>query len=60
MSKQGEPDALLICESQRNGSGWNGSLQFWFDPHSMQFLENPGDNPRCYEPSGAAEEIVEF
>lgn len=60
MSKHDEPDALLICESQRNGSGWNGSLQFWFDPHSMQYLENADDNPRCYEPSGAAEEVVDF
>ena len=60
MSKHDEPDALLICESQRNGSGWNGSLQFWFDPHSMQYLEHAEDNPRCYEPSGVAEEVVEF
>lgn len=59
-SKASEADALLICEAQRNGSGWNGSLQFWFDPMSNQFLESLNDNPRCYEPAGASVEVVEF
>lgn len=60
MSKQMEPDALLVCEAQRNGSGWNGSLQFWFDPQSCQYLDSPNDAPRCYEPAGAAVEVVDF
>lgn len=59
-SKYNEPDALLICESQRNGSGWNGSLQFWFDPKSGQYLESINDHARCYEPAGASVEVVEF
>lgn len=60
MGKSHEPDAILTCESQRNGSGWNGALQFWFDPHSGQFLESPNDNPRCYQPAGTSDEVVEF
>ena len=60
MARANEPDALLVCEAQRNGSGWNGSLQFWFDQQSMQYLESPDDNPRCYEPMGSSEEVVEF
>ena len=59
-SKSHEPDAILTCESQRNGSGWNGALQFWFDPQSGQFLESLNDNPRCYMPSGASVEMTEF
>ena len=60
MGRASEPDALLVCEAQRNGSGWNGSLQFWFDPQSLQFLEQPDDNARCYEPMGEVSEVVEF
>lgn len=59
-SKAHEPDAILTCESQRNGSGWNGALQFWFDPQSGQFLESLNDNPRCYMPAGASVEMTEF
>lgn len=59
-SKASEPDALLVCEAQRNGSGWNGSLQFWFDPQSCQYIESLNDNPRCFEPAGVSEEVVDF
>lgn len=58
--KANEPDALLVCESQRNGSGWNGSLQLWFDPQSCQYLESIDSSPRCYEPAGESVEVVEF
>lgn len=59
-SKGHEPDAILTCESQRNGSGWNGALQFWFDPQSGQFFESMNDHAKCYQPAGAAVEVVEF
>lgn len=59
-SKAHEPDAILVCEAQRNGSGWNGALQFWFDPQSCQYLESINDNPRCFEPAGASDEVVDF
>lgn len=59
-SKAHEPDCILTCEAQRNGSGWNGALQFWFDQASGQFLESPDENARCYQPAGASEEVVEF
>jgi len=40
----GEPDALLICDKQRNGE-WEGQIGLWFDKNSQQFLGNPGDEP---------------
>lgn len=39
-----EPDALLICDKQRNGE-WEGSIGLWFDRQSMQYVGNPGDEP---------------
>lgn len=37
----GEPDALLICDKQRNGE-WEGKVSLWFDKRSQQFVGNPG------------------
>lgn len=34
-----EPDALLICDKQRNGD-WEGKVALWFHVASTQFLEN--------------------
>lgn len=34
-----EPDALVTCEKQRNGS-WEGRLKYWFDEGSMRFLDD--------------------
>ena len=39
-----EPDALLICDKQRNGE-WEGSIGLWFDKPSMQYVGGPGDEP---------------
>lgn len=41
---EGQPDAVLIGDKQRNGD-WEGRLGFWFDPASLQFVENAGDHP---------------
>jgi twinkle protein len=35
-----DPDALLICDKQRNGE-WEGNIGLWFDPASQQFLGSP-------------------
>lgn len=40
----GQPDAVLIGDKQRNGD-WEGRLGFWFDPASLQFVEEPGALP---------------
>lgn len=32
-----DPDALLICDKQRNGE-WEGKVALWFDNRSWQFL----------------------
>lgn len=39
-----DPDALLICDKQRNGE-WEGSIGLWFDRASMQYVGGPGDEP---------------
>ncbi len=39
-----DPDALLICDKQRNGE-WEGSIGLWFDKPSMQYVGGPGDAP---------------
>ena len=41
---EAEPDALLICDKQRNGE-WEGQIGLWFDRRSMQYVGNPGDEP---------------
>jgi twinkle protein len=40
----GEPDALLICDKQRNGE-WEGNIGLWFHKDSQQFLAGAGDEP---------------
>ena len=37
-SKDAEPDAILICDKQRNGE-WEGKIQLWFHYMSQQFVE---------------------
>lgn len=39
-----EPDALLICDKQRNGD-WEGSIGLWYDRASQQFVGGPYDGP---------------
>lgn len=34
-----DPDALLICDKQRNGD-WEGRIKLWYNPHSQCFLES--------------------
>ncbi|MCX7178516.1 MAG: AAA family ATPase [Proteobacteria bacterium] len=34
-----DPDALLICDKQRNGD-WEGKIALWFHPASTQYIEN--------------------
>jgi twinkle protein len=40
----GEPDALLICEKQRNGE-WEGRWALWFDKDSQQYVSSQGAQP---------------
>jgi twinkle protein len=39
-----DPDALLICDKQRNGE-WEGNIGLWFHPQSQQFIAAAGDEP---------------
>lgn len=43
-----EPDALVICDKQRNGE-WEGKVGLWFDRDSQQFKAAPGDSPVCFD-----------
>lgn len=36
-----EPDALLICDKQRNGE-WEGRFSLWYEKDSQQFVGAPG------------------
>ncbi len=39
-----EPDALLICDKQRNGD-WEGSIGLWYDRASQQYIAHEGEEP---------------
>lgn len=39
-----EPDALLICDKQRNGE-WEGTIGLWYDRGSQQYLGGPREDP---------------
>lgn len=43
------PDALLICEKQRNHpQGWEGKIALWFCRNSNQYLSGPDQKPFQY------------
>lgn len=43
-----DPDALLICDKQRNGE-WEGRAGFWFDPIGLRFCEDINEVPERFE-----------
>lgn len=43
-----EPDALLICDKQRNGE-WEGSIGLWFDRQSQQYVGHASDTPLRFD-----------
>jgi twinkle protein len=47
-----KPDALLMCEKQRNGEAeeW---YSLWFDRESHQFVDEPGGVPMSFDNRGA-------
>lgn len=40
-----DPDAMLIVDKQRNGSGWEGHIGLWYDKNSTQFLAGHNVKP---------------
>lgn len=42
--EQTMPDALLICDKQRNGE-WEGQIALWFDKQSQQYLAKHDGRP---------------
>ncbi|MCX7161491.1 MAG: AAA family ATPase [Rhodocyclales bacterium] len=49
------PDAVLICDKQRNGE-WEGKIPLWFHSPSGQFIENGVDGPMALLRGGIAGE----
>jgi twinkle protein len=43
------PDAMLVCEKQRNGE-WEGRVALWFHDGSQQFVGAHGARPQGYVP----------
>lgn len=44
---QKQPDGIVECCKQRNGE-WEGKVSLWFDPASLQYLEEFGIGPKRY------------
>lgn len=44
MVEANDPDAMLICEKQRNGE-WEGRLSLWFRKDSQQYVGSPDAGP---------------
>lgn len=38
-SKSGEPDAMVVCEAQRNADGWIGTVPLFYDRFSLTYTE---------------------
>lgn len=36
--EEGVPDAILICDKQRNGD-WEGRVKLWYEKHTMRFFD---------------------
>lgn len=56
----GDPDALFLVDSQRNGEGWTGTIKLWFDPRSLQFLGEKHHKPMPWQDAGTDDDTVEF
>ena len=58
-----DPDASINCDKQRNGE-WEGVIQLWYDPQSMQYLDTSSSHPRrteiAEERVTGAVEMVDF
>jgi len=42
-----KPDCLWFCDKQRHGD-WEGSLSFWFNVPTYQYLESEGRKPKPF------------
>lgn len=37
-----DPDTVVFCRKQRNGTGWEGPIRLWFNKESLQYTGKPG------------------
>ncbi len=42
------PDCIVSCSKQRNGTGWEGNILYWFDKESLQYVNSDGSKPFQY------------
>lgn len=56
MVSETEPDAMLIVDKQRNGSGWEGQIALWWHDQSQQFVAGHNKGPMQFYQPPAAEE----
>jgi twinkle protein len=54
-----KPDAMLIVDKQRNGSGWEGNIGLWYHGGSQQFIAGHRAQPMDFL-RPPAEEDAEF
>jgi len=56
-----DPDCLLILDKQRHGEGMEGKYRLFFDPPSMQYMEDRLGQPSfCKAEMGVTAEEVDF
>jgi twinkle protein len=39
-----DPDTVIFCRKQRNGTGWEGPIKLFFDTESMQYTGHPNSS----------------
>lgn len=56
-----EPDCLLVLDKQRHGEGVEGKYKLFFDPASMQYMEDRHAQPiHCKAEIGVSLEDIQF
>jgi twinkle protein len=57
LTMQTKPDAMLIVDKQRNGSGWEGNIGLWYHDQSQQFLGGHNVGPMDFYHPPVAEDF---
>ncbi len=56
-----DPDCLLVLDKQRHGEGSEGKYRLFFDPASMQYMEDRNASPsHCRAEVGVSAEEIDF
>lgn len=52
-----KPDAMLIVDKQRNGSGWEGNIGLWYHAQSQQFVGSAKAAPISFMSAASGDEV---